>query len=1096
MQDWLKTLVGGGIVLLVTSAVAWAQATAQLSGTVRDQSGGVLPGVTITVTQTNTGFTRTTVADETGTYVLPNLPTGPYRLEASLSGFRSFVQTGLVLQVAAAPSIAIVLEVGSLEETVSVEAATPIVDVQSAGISEVVEQERILELPLQGRQVTNLILLAGAAVQTGVASARSVSGGVAIAVAGGQSTSVAYSLDGAMHNDPHNNLNLPLPFPDALQEFRVATAGLSAENGMHAGASVNAVTKSGTNRFHGNLFDFLRDRRFNATSPFARIRPDGTRQDDGLRRHQFGGTLGGPIAADRLFFFGGYQGTNLQQTPSDNVAWVPTADMLAGDFRTFASPACNSGQSIALRPPFVGNRIDPALFSRAAVNLARRLPPTSDPCGEIRYGLSDDGNDGQGVGRVDFQWSANRTLFGRYMATFEKRPAPIAKTDNILTTSTAGRDTLAQSLALGDTTVLGANAVNSLRFVLNRTAVDRSNPPFVDPHMLGSNLFSYDPGHTVITVTGGFNISGGTAATGIFQTNAYQVADDFTLVRGRHQLAVGGNAAYWRSRQLTHARSGGNWSFGGQATGLGMADFMLGRVTTVEHGAPIDVNMSQLYLGFYGQDAWRATDRLTLNVGLRWEPFFGQKMWNDAISNFSLDAFRRGVKSAVFVNAPAGFSYPGDAGFPEGRTGMNAQWRNFSPRVGLGWDLTGDGRMAVRASYALGYTFPIAEYQLHHVGSPPFATLIRLDNPPGGFDDPYAHVGGDPHPFTASRTVQFPQSGSYGVMDRGINSPRVQSWNFTFERQLGTAWGVAVSYLGAYSDRLWNKMALNPGEFLGLGPCTLEGVFYAMCTNNANLNARRRLTLENPVEGRLIATLDEFVDIGTQSYRGLKLSVRRRAASGLSINGNYTWSYCFGDLTTVGFVQPAGGFTDPDNPRADRGNCTANRTHIANVSIGAETPQVDQPVLRALASSWRASAILSARSGDWLTVTSGRVGYNGQRFQDRRADQVSNDVYGDRTLASYLNRGAFAQPAPEKAIGNHPVNSIRGPAFWTIDLALSKLLSLAAAQSLELRLEAFNLLNHFNWGNPQTNLNAGTFGRITSQAGESRVMQFGIKYGF
>ncbi|MBM4194676.1 MAG: TonB-dependent receptor [Gemmatimonadetes bacterium] len=1093
---FLRGFSGGAPILLLTAAAAWAQATAQLSGTVRDESGGVLPGVTVSATQTDTGFTRTVVTAETGSYVLTNLPTGPYRLEVSLSGFRTYIQTGIVLQVAAAPTINPVLEVGSLEETVAVEAAAPLVDVQSAGISDVVEQERIVELPLQGRQVTNLIVLAGAAVQAGTASPRSVSGGVAIAVAGGQGTSVAYSLDGAMHNDPHNNLNLPLPFPDALQEFRVATAGLSADNGMHAGASVNAVTKSGTNSFHGNLFEFLRDKRFNATSPFARILPDGSRQDDGLRRHQFGGTLGGPIATDKLFFFGGYQGTHLQQTPTDNIAYVPTAAMLAGDFTAFASPACNSGRPVTLRAPFVNNRVDPALFSRAAVNLAGRLPTTTDPCGEIRYGIPSDGNDGQGVARLDYQWSASRTLFGRYMATFEKRPAPISQTDNILSTTTAGRDTLAQSLAVGDTTVLGANAVNSLRFVFNRTAVDRSNPPFVDPRALGSNVFSYDPGHTVITVTGGFNISGGTAATGIFKTNSYQVADDFTLVRGRHQIAFGGNVAYWRSSQLTHARSGGDWSFGGQATGLGMADFLLGRVTTLQHGAPIDVNMSQLYLGFYGQDAWRTTDRMTLNVGLRWEPYFGQKMLNDAISNFSLERFRQGVKSTVFVNAPAGFIYPGDAGFPGGRTGLNAQWRNFSPRVGLGWDLTGDGTTALRASYSLGYSFPIAEYQIHHVGSPPFATLIRIDNPPGGFDNPYAHIGGDPHPFRASRDVLFPPSGSYGVMSPDINSPRIQNWNVTIEQQIGSDWGVSLSYLGAYSDRLWNKIALNPGEFLGLDPCTLNGVFHATCTNNANLNERRRLTLQNPAEGRLIATLDEFVDIGSQAYRGLKISVRRRAASGVSINGNYTWSHCFGDATTVGFVQPAGGYTDPDNPDADRGNCTANLTHIANVSIGAETPRFAAPALRAVASAWRASAILSARSGDWLTVSSGRVGYNGQRFQDRRADQVSDNVYADRTLNNYLNRAAFAQPAADAAIGNHRFNSISGPAFWTIDLALSKLVSFGVGQAVEFRVEAFNLLNRFNWGNPQTNLNAGTFGRITSQTGESRVMQFGIKYGF
>src|SRR6266540_2553200 len=350
MRQFRNAVVSALVVLLGTSV--WAQGTAQIGGRVADESGAVLPGVTVTVTQTDTGFTRTVVTDETGSYVMPNLPTGPYRLEVTLAGFRTYTQTGIVLQVSGTPTINVTLQLGQLAETVSVEAATPLVDVKSAGISDVVENERIVELPLQGRNVTDLIVLAGAAVQTGTADSRSMQGGVNISVGGGLSFGVAYQLDGAMHNNPQNNANLPLPFPDALQEFSVATSGLSAQNGMHSGASVNAVTKSGTNNFHGNAFEFLRDHRFNARNPFAAIGPDGRRLDDGLKRNQFGGTLGGPIARDRMFFFGAYQGTAVTQRPAANKAFIPTAAMMAGDFTAFASPACNAGRQIALRAPF------------------------------------------------------------------------------------------------------------------------------------------------------------------------------------------------------------------------------------------------------------------------------------------------------------------------------------------------------------------------------------------------------------------------------------------------------------------------------------------------------------------------------------------------------------------------------------------------------------------------------------------------------------------------------------------------------------------------------------------------------------------------
>src|SRR5262245_15559193 len=321
------------VVSVLMSAPAWAQlSTAELNGRVTDSSGAVLLGVTVTAMQTAPGLVRTAVTDENGAYLLSNLPTGPYRLEVALQGFRTYVQTGIVLQVGATPTINAALELGSLEETVTVEAAAPLVDVRSAGISSVVENERIVELPLQGRQVTDLLVLSGAAVQLAEATNRTAPGGVRISVAGGLSTGVGYTLDGATHNNPQENVNLPLPFPDALQEFRVATSGLSAQNGFHSAASVNAVTKSGTNRFSGNGFEFLRHHRFNATSPFARIGPDGKRVDDGLKRNQFGGTLGGPIVRDRLFFFAGYQATVLRQRPSSNLAFVPTPAMLAGDF--------------------------------------------------------------------------------------------------------------------------------------------------------------------------------------------------------------------------------------------------------------------------------------------------------------------------------------------------------------------------------------------------------------------------------------------------------------------------------------------------------------------------------------------------------------------------------------------------------------------------------------------------------------------------------------------------------------------------------------------------------------------------------------------
>jgi hypothetical protein len=1089
---------------LAMGGTARAQATAQLNGRVTDESSGVLPGVTVTATQTDTGFMRTVVTDETGTWTMPNLPIGPYRLEMSLQGFKTFVQTGVVLQVNASPVINAVLAVGGLEESITVDAAAPLVDVRSAGLTEVVEQERIVELPLQGRQVTDLIVLAGSAVNTGVVLASlNRKSGVAISVAGGLRTGTAYTLDGGMYTDMFDHLNLPFPFPDALQEFGVATSGLSAESGVFSGASVNAVTKSGTNSFHGNAFDFVRDRRFNATAAFAAIGPDGKKKDDGLNRNQFGGTVGGPIVQNKLFFFGGYQRTRARQVTADSVAFVPTAAMLAGDFTAAASPACNGGRQVNLTAPFAGNRINPALLHPAAIKIANSgfIPASTDPCGEIRYSVPLDDNDEQFVFKADYQITPNQSIFGRYIDDYERRPGTLDRTHNLLAIVNSNRPKNfkhAQTYAFGLTQVLGAGTVNTLRATMLRAHNTNNVPPdqFFDAPSLGLNVYSYVPGVVNVVVTNYFQFSGG-GSVGVENTNrGFQVGDDVTLVRGRHQLAFGGNVLRQKLDAVDNARAVGGFTFSGRTTGLAIADFFAGRMSSFIHGAPGILDNHQWYLGLYGSDSWRMTDRLTVNAGLRWEPFFGTYADNRAISNFVLENFRKGIKSNQYDNAPPGLTYPGDPGFA-GITGLNKQWWNLSPRVGMAWDVSGEGRTAVRSSYGINYDFPTLVAGQVAAQAAPWNNRVDFsgDLP---FEDPYRGVpGGQIHPvqIPTPRTAPFPSQSSFSAIDPGINSTRVQSWNATVERQLGTGWAVSASYLGSYTDRMWGSQALNPGVFLGLGPCTLNGVNYPVCSTTVNLEARRTLTLENPAQGRAYSYINQFADIGEKTYSALKVSFRRRSDGGVSATGNYTLSKCETDTEVSGsFTQFSASYTDPANPSYDLGNCTSNRTHIANFTVGYLTPQLANAALRAVASDWRLSGILTARSGSWLTVTTTNdLAFTGVPGQ--RVNQVSDKPYGDKSLTNYLNFAAFALPAPG-TLGNYRRNSLTGPGFWQVDMALARLLRLHEAQTLELRVESFNLFNNFNWGTPVVNFNSGTFGRITTQEGDPRIMQFAVKYGF
>src|SRR5215813_2349686 len=358
----------------LSCATVWGQATAQINGTVSDPSGALIPGVEITATQTETGISRTTVSNETGAYILPNLPGGHYKLEASLPGFGSFVQTGIVLQVNSNPAIKITMQVGQVSETIEVQANAAMVETRSTGVGQVMENARILELPLVGRQVYDLVTLSGAAVQTGTAQTTNRAaypGTPTFSIAGSLNTANTVTLDGAMHNDVASNTALPLPFPDALQEFKVETSSLPAQYGFHSGAALNAVTKSGTNDFHGTLFEFVRNYKFNGRNFFSSTK-------DFLKRNQFGGSLGGPIKANKLFFFAGYQGTTTRQDPVLQRAFVPTPAMLSGDFTAYASAACRTSGATTLPAPFMNNKIEPTLLSKAAVNLSKRLPAAQD----------------------------------------------------------------------------------------------------------------------------------------------------------------------------------------------------------------------------------------------------------------------------------------------------------------------------------------------------------------------------------------------------------------------------------------------------------------------------------------------------------------------------------------------------------------------------------------------------------------------------------------------------------------------------------------------------------------------------------------------
>jgi hypothetical protein len=740
----------------------------------------------------------------------------------------------------------------------------------------------------------------------------------------------------------------------------------------------------------------------------------------------------------------------------------------------------------------------------------------------------------QAIGRIDYQLTPNQALFGRYMATTYKFDPPFAASQNVLSTRLGGRDNLAQSLALGDTMVLSNTVVNNLRFAFNRSAVHRTHANFFGLEDVGVNAYSYLQDYMLVQVVGAFDLGGGTENEAIFHTNTYSFSDDVTVVRGPHQLGFGASVAFWDSLSRANVRSPGSFQFDGGATGHPLADFLLGRPFLLQQSAPNTLDMAQKYIGLYAQDTWRLSSRLTLNYGARWEPWFPQQHQNGAIYNFSVERFHAGQRSRVFPQAPPGFTYPGDEGFPNGKAGMHTEWLNIAPRVGVAWDPRGDGRMSIRAGYGMNSEFVNGQFFINTANAPPWGSEVRLQRPGiGPFDDPFAGTGiVNPFPITFDASAPFSPNGPFIVPPSDLDPTRVHSWNVSVQRQVGSSMAVSASYLGNYTTNVWDVVTGNPGTIpagaSATGPCTLNTETGRQTFPNcsaAPLPTRRELTQQNPAIGRFVGFLDYYTDHGTQKYNGLLLQVERRAANGMNASANYTLSKCMGHPSGGGGTGNAGtGYMMPVsllNPPADAeerldrdyGPCDTDRRHIFTLSATVQSPEIGSGITRAVVSNWRLSGSFRASSGRPFSVLVGVDRALTGAPQVQRADQILDNPYGAKTADNWLNPRAFALPAIG-TFGNSGRNAYVGMGTRVADLSLVRGFRFGTAQRIEARIEAFNA---FNWFRPAPvgsnavpigganpagttiapviNVSNPNFGRYLA-ADEPRIMQFALKYQF
>ena len=1060
----IAALVSAASITTVTAQTT----TGTITGVVKDTGGGVVPGVAVKATHAATAAEHTTFSDEAGLYTLRGLPVGTYTVSAELTGFQTFRHPDVLVRVNEDIRLDLAMTVGAVSETVTVSGLATTVDTVSGTLKTVVDQERIERLPLNGRNPTQLMQLVAGVLpdRSDLTSGTTYPGVRPVSSSGARGNTTNYVLDGGSNNDHYSNAPNPMPNPDALQEFSVQTNSFSAEYGRNVGAIVNAVTRAGTNRFQGLAFGYFRHHRFNATNFFT------PGVDDGLKRNQFGGTFGGPIVRNRTFFFGSYQGTQEDRRPTSRTTLVPSAAMRAGDFSAISRQLLNpvTGQ------PFANNQIPTSMFSPAAVRILNEWMPLPNPGGgdnplTLRFEQPQSLDDHQYLARVDQSFSDRHRMYGRAWVSRASTP-PYLASGNILT-SQFGRTWQNTVASVNDTFIIRPNLLNNLVVTFNRTNNRNYQiyPP--DYSTLGINVYNDATPQWFFNVSGYFGINSGDTNT--FLRNEIQFVDTIRWTKGRHEIATGVDYSYGEGDIVNNFRANGRFTFAGSApfTGDALADFFLGKFSSFEQGIGEYKNTRMHFFATFIQDTFRVNPRLTLNLGLRWDPFFP---YTDETNR--LACYRPGQQSRVYVNAPVGAVFPGDPACPAG--GYDASWLDFGPRIGVAYDPFGDGKSSVRAGYGIYYDRPNTIATNSAANQGPFGTLVSF---PGDFTNnvlnPYAgRVNPFPaDPFNVPSDVAFILPHTMFSYAENLKNGRLQSWNVTLEREIIPTYLVRVAYAGSKGDRLAIGNQINPAIFTP-GATT------------ATTNQRRPLFPN-------FNSITEIQSTGESLYNALQLTLDKRFSRGLSLLANYTLSKSLDHSSEN--KQTGTSQTNPFDLEFDWGPSNADRRHRFVLSGLWEIPgSFGQPALDAVLAGWSLTGIYAAHTGAGYTVVSGvdnaRTGTGGQRADLIGDPELPDGRSRDEQIRMWFNTAAFA-PNAIGTFGNAGRNSIRGPAFQSLDLGLHKTFGAPRGFKVQVRVEAFNALNNVNLREPNTSQNSSNFGRILA-AEDPRIMQFALRLWF
>ena len=1069
-----RYIVAFVLLLLALSSVSVpAQlVTGVIHGRIVDATQGVIPGVVVKAGNMETSLEREVVSDDGGFYHFEALPPGIYTISAELTGFKKAVRPNVKLAVGEPVRVDLQLEVGEVSQSVTVQADVLMVNTRTAEMSGLVDDKRITDLPLSGRNVISLAsLIPGVSTVTAPQVQTGSRSGPKLTVHGSRANQNYFSLNGAYFNHSSRNTGMNPPPPDAVREFRIKTNNFSAAEGRNAGSIVSIATRSGTNTLHGAIWEFHRNSTLNARSFFQTVKPHRI-------QNQFGAAAGGPIIKGKIFVFGTYEGFRDRPQASSTNAFPPTAEERAGDFSSRSRQLRNpfTGQS------FTGNQVPTTLFDPASLKILQLIPAPNTPDGRLVTNNPSPINNELMMIRSDFQISDKQNFFVHYYYNRNELPPRIQ--GNIPGWMESSTQSRFHNVGFSHTYIFSHNLLNSFTFGTNPAKQQVSNSRFRSTESLGMDYPNYtDYGAPQFNVSGRFSLRA--SANDAFKQDAYNFHEAMSWTRGNHIFKYGGE--FFRLAFRQEWLSPPSFSFNGARSGDVMLDFLLGawRSNSVGYGRRLNDTLQPWYWSLYFADEWKVTPRLTLNLGMRYEL---PSPWNDrreiGLSSVVFPIDKTNVTKAPLKNAPPGYLFA-NFDLPAGL--VRADKNNFAPRLGIVYDVTGDGRTSIRTGFGVFYDTANAD-TLAQV-NPPFAGTQgfsngRLSAPKAGITQPLPNV--NPRPEEGGFDLPMNPFST----DMGLRNSYMMHWNIGFQRQINPDLMLSVDYVGKIGRKLlafwpWNPAVFIPGNDAQGNPrSTLENVDDRVRYGKGIYGAYYNLMLSG--------MFDSW-------YHGLDVEVNKRLSDGFSVLTSYTLSKAIDENSTDNL---GGDSPNPFNPkRSERGLAQFDRRHVVAVSA-LLSPYAGRTLgspLGRLTSGWTFSPIFRYTSGPPLEFFIGEDrALNGTSDGSEQhpvavIDPKKSHDSNNSKVSSWFNTDAFVLPALG-TYGNAAKGLIRGPSFVNWDLAILRDFHMPITEEsrIQFRAEFFNLFNNTNFGSPDRLMLSARFGRITS-SGPGREIQFGLK---